>query len=57
MKYTKEPAERSGLTTLPSNVSPELANKIIQQNFDAIWRSIMDLKDKINTLSARITNG
>lgn len=57
MAYKKEPGERSGLTTIPSNATPEQAILIIQDNFDVLWRSITDLKDNLNILSTRVKNG
>lgn len=57
MAYKKEPGERSGLTTVPSNATLEQAILIIQSNFDVLWRSITDLKDNLNILSTRVKNG
>lgn len=45
-------ARKSGLTTLPPSAGLEQANRIVQENFDAIQRSLNDLRNRLDQVQS-----
>jgi len=46
----RQAAEKSRLMDLPAGADQRKANLIIQKNFETIWRTLMDIKDRIDKL-------
>lgn len=51
------PVNNYPLDTISERASMAEAVRDINSNMEVIWRAIIDIRNRINTMSARITNG